>query len=81
VNLCHFFDFCQPKNPLEKDTPPYGTARGDPILMEGTVYDRKSLLHDLEIFQARCFVRFFGISSTPMQPATCSEFLLIIILK
>jgi hypothetical protein len=39
VNLCHFFDFCQPKNPLEKYTPPYGTARGDPILMEGTVFD------------------------------------------
>jgi hypothetical protein len=37
VNLCHFFDFCHPKNPNEKYTPPYGTARGDPILMEGTV--------------------------------------------
>jgi hypothetical protein len=37
VNLCHFFDFCHPKNPYEKYTPPYGTARGDPILMEGTV--------------------------------------------
>jgi hypothetical protein len=39
VNLCHFFDFFHPKNPYEKYTPPYGTARGDPILMEGTVYD------------------------------------------
>jgi hypothetical protein len=38
VNLCHFFDFCHPKNPYEKYTPPYGTARGDPILMEGTVH-------------------------------------------
>jgi hypothetical protein len=38
VNLCHFFDFFHPKNPYEKYTPPYGTARGDPILMEGTVY-------------------------------------------
>jgi hypothetical protein len=38
VNLCHFFDFCQPKNTYEKYTPPYGTAWGDPILMEGTVY-------------------------------------------
>jgi hypothetical protein len=37
VNLCHFFTFCHPKNQLEKYTPPYGTARGDPILMEGTV--------------------------------------------
>ncbi len=37
MNLCHFFDFCHPKNPNEKYTPPYGTARGDPILMEGTV--------------------------------------------
>jgi hypothetical protein len=37
VNLCHFFTFYHPKNQLEKYTPPYGTARGDPILMEGTV--------------------------------------------
>jgi hypothetical protein len=35
----------------------------------------------LEIFQARCFVRFFGISSTPMQPVTCTEFLLKIFVK
>jgi hypothetical protein len=38
VNLCHFSDFCHPKNPYEKYTPPYGTARGDPILIEGTVF-------------------------------------------
>ncbi len=37
MNLCHFFDFFQPKNPYEKYTPLYGTAWGDPILMEGTV--------------------------------------------
>ena len=37
MNLCHFFTFYHPKNQLEKYTPPYGTARGDPILMEGTV--------------------------------------------
>ncbi len=43
--------------------------------------DRKGLHHDLEIFHARGFVRFFGISSTPMQSVTCSEFLLIIIVK
>jgi hypothetical protein len=43
--------------------------------------DRKSLHHDLEIFQARCLGRFFCISSTPMQPITCDEFLLIIIVK
>ncbi len=43
--------------------------------------DRKGLHHDLEIFPARCFVRVFGVSSTPMQPVTCSEFLLKIIVK
>jgi hypothetical protein len=43
--------------------------------------DRKSLHHDLEIFQARCLGRFFGIFSTPMQLVTCSEFFLIIIVK
>jgi hypothetical protein len=42
---------------------------------------RKGLHHDLEIFQARCFVRSFGISSTPMQPVTYNEFSLIIIVK
>ncbi len=41
--------------------------------------DRKGLHHDFEIFQARCFVRVFGISSTPMQPVTYTEILLIII--
>jgi hypothetical protein len=41
VNLCHFSDFCHPKNPYEKYTPPYGTARGDPILIEGTVFIKK----------------------------------------
>jgi hypothetical protein len=41
--------------------------------------DRKGLHHDLEIFQARCYGCFFGISSTPMQLVTCSEFYLIII--
>jgi hypothetical protein len=45
MNLCHFFDFCQPKNPYEKYTPPYGTARGDPILMEGTVLPSLSRKH------------------------------------
>ncbi|KZS03346.1 Uncharacterized protein APZ42_033954 [Daphnia magna] len=35
-NLCHLFTFCHSKNQLEKYTPPYGMARGDPILMEGT---------------------------------------------
>jgi hypothetical protein len=50
--------------------------------MKNTIIcDRKGLHHDLEIFQARCFERFFCISSTPMQPVTCSEFLLIIILN
>ncbi len=43
--------------------------------------DRKGLHHDLEKFQARCFVRVFGVSSTPMQPVTCFEFSLIIIVK
>jgi hypothetical protein len=42
---------------------------------------RKGLHHDLEIFHARCLGRFFGISSTPMQPVTCNEFSLIIIEK
>jgi hypothetical protein len=48
VNLCHFFTFYHPKNQLEKYTPPYGTARGDPILIEGTVHVPVSLLcrHD-----------------------------------
>ncbi|KAK4007278.1 hypothetical protein OUZ56_012438 [Daphnia magna] len=32
----NLFTFCHPKNQLEKYTPPYGTARGDPTLMEGT---------------------------------------------
>jgi hypothetical protein len=41
VNLCHFSDFCHPKNPYEKYTPPYGTAWGDPILIEGTVFIKK----------------------------------------
>jgi hypothetical protein len=44
VNFRHLFDFCQPINQLKKYTPPYGTARGDPILMEGTVYPYISLL-------------------------------------
>jgi hypothetical protein len=35
--ICHLFTFCQPKNQLGKYTPPYGTTRGDPILMDGTV--------------------------------------------
>jgi hypothetical protein len=43
--------------------------------------DRKGLHHDLEIFQARCLGRFFGIFSTPMQPVTCNEFSLITIVK
>jgi hypothetical protein len=43
--------------------------------------ERKSLHHNLEIFQARCLGRFFGISSTPMQLVTGSEFFLIIIVK
>jgi hypothetical protein len=43
--------------------------------------DRKGLHHDLKIFQARCLGRFFGISSTPKQLVTCSEFSLIIIVK
>ncbi len=43
--------------------------------------DRKGLHHDLNIFQAKCLGRFFGISSTPMQPVTCSEFLIIIIVE
>jgi hypothetical protein len=51
VNLCHFFTFCHPKNQLEKYTPPYGTTRGDPILMEGTVSSQEAkiqrvLYHD-----------------------------------
>jgi hypothetical protein len=47
-----------------------------------TTCDRKGLHQDFEIFHARCLGRFFfGISSTPMQPFTCSEFLLIIIVK
>jgi hypothetical protein len=32
-----FFHFLPPEKPTRKYTPPYGTARGDPILMEGTV--------------------------------------------
>ncbi len=44
-------------------------------------YDRKGLHHDLEIFQAICQGRFFGISSTPMQPVTCNESSLIIIVN
>jgi hypothetical protein len=51
VNLCHFFDFCHPKNPYEKYTPPYGTARGDPILMEGTVNKTTFCLPLLEFNQ------------------------------
>jgi hypothetical protein len=43
--------------------------------------DRKGLHHDFEIFQARCYGCFFGISSTPMQLVTCSEFSLRIIVK
>jgi hypothetical protein len=43
--------------------------------------DRKGLHHDLEIFQARCSGRFIGISSIPMQPVTCNESSLIIIVK
>jgi hypothetical protein len=42
---------------------------------------RKGLHQNLEIFQAKCFIRFFGISSNPMQPVTCTEFLLIFIKK
>jgi hypothetical protein len=55
VNLCHFFDFFHPKNPYEKYTPPYGTARGDPILMEGTVLEN--------LFEVRSFPanRFQGL--------------------
>jgi len=43
--------------------------------------DRKGLHQNLEIFQANCLGRFFGISSTPMQIVTCSEFSLIIFVK
>jgi hypothetical protein len=43
--------------------------------------DRKGLHYDLKIFQARCLGRFFGISSTPMQLVTFSEFSLINIVK
>ncbi len=43
--------------------------------------DRKGLHQDLEIFQARCLGRFFGISSTPIQLDTCSRFFLIIVVK
>ncbi len=41
MNLCHLFDFCHPINQLGKCTSPNGTARGDPVLMEGTVYIRQ----------------------------------------
>ena len=43
--------------------------------------NRKGLHQDFEIFHARCLGRFFGISSTPMQLVTCSEFSLINIVK
>jgi hypothetical protein len=50
--------------------------------MKNTIIcDRKGLPHDLEIFQARCYGCFFGISSTPMQLVTCSEFSLRITVK
>ncbi len=45
------------------------------------ICDRKGLQQDFEIFHARCLGRFFGISSTPMQPVTYNEFSLIIIVK
>ena len=37
MNLWHLFTFFQPKNQLGKYTPPYRTALGDPVPMEGTV--------------------------------------------
>ena len=52
------------------------------IKHENTILcDRKGLHHDLEIFQARCYGCFLGISSTLMQLVTCYEFSLIIIVK
>ncbi len=45
------------------------------------ICERKGLHHDFEIFQARCLGRFFGISSTPMQPVTYNKFSLKIIVK
>jgi hypothetical protein len=50
--------------------------------MKNTIIcDRKGLQQDFEIFHARCLGRFFGISSTPMQPVKYNEFALIIIVK
>jgi hypothetical protein len=71
VNLCHFCDFCHPKNPYEKYTPPYGKARGDPILMEGTVYRQRNIPKayfkyayypkvGLSIYSYPCAVVLFG---------------------
>ena len=57
VNLCHLFDFSHPKNQLGKYTPPYGTAWGDPILMEGNVCYVKILFTNLlRLPNNTCFI-------------------------
>jgi hypothetical protein len=43
VIFSRFFTVCHPKHQLEKYTPPYGTALGDPILMEETVFNLTSI--------------------------------------
>ncbi len=59
----NFFTFCRPKNQLEKYTPPYGTAWGDPILMEGTVYDAKNLKMNISVELAKFIISEFSASS------------------
>jgi hypothetical protein len=62
VNLCHFFDFY---HPYEKYTPPYRTAQGDPILMEGTVHQLEILIADFSTNRRVFCIKAYWIKHWP----------------